>query len=74
MEDVEIKKELHEYIERADDRLLMLIYGMILADKQGAETPDWHKAIVEERLEAYNKNPENLISLEDLKASIEKMK
>jgi hypothetical protein len=47
---------------------------MILADKQGAETPDWHKAIVEERLEAYNKNPENLISLEDLKASIEKMK
>lgn len=69
-----IKKELHEYIEDADDRLVTLIYGLVLADKQGSDIPDWHKKIVEERLEKYEKNPQNTISWENLKASVEKMR
>lgn len=69
-----IKKELHDYIDAADDRFLALIYGMILADKQEYEIPDWHKKIVEERLEDYERNPQNVISWDEVKAQIEKMR
>lgn len=70
----DLKKELHEAIEDADDRLLTLIYGMILADRQRDEIPEWHKKIVEERLVAYEQNPSNAITWEELKAKIEKMR
>lgn len=71
MNSTEIKKELHEAIEEADDRLLKLIYGMILADKQPSKIPDWHENIVSERLEEYDRNPEGVISWEELKSTIE---
>ncbi len=74
MNATEIKKELHEYIEDADDRVLKLIYGMVLADKQSYEIPDWHKTVLNERLEHYEQNPESAISWEELKAKIEKMR
>lgn len=74
MEMVEIKKQLHEYIEVADDRLLNLIYGMIVADKKDYEILDWHIKIIEERLEEYEKNPQDTISLEEFKSRIEKMR
>ena len=74
MSAADIKKELHEYIDEADGRILNLIYGMILADRQSYEIPDWHKEIIQERLEEYEKNPQEVISWEDLKAKIEKMK
>ena len=74
MNAIEIKKELHDYIDDADDRLLRLIYGMILADKQGHEIPDWHKELVNERLEEYERNPDQVISWEELKLQIEKMR
>jgi len=74
METIEIKKEVHEYIEHADDRLLFLIYGLILADKQATGIPDWHQRIVEERLEDYKKKPEQAISWDELRSKIEKMR
>lgn len=74
METVEIKKQLHEYIEVADDRLLNLLYGMIVADKKDCEIPEWHTKIIEERLEEYEKNPQDSISLEEFKSRIEKMR
>jgi len=69
-----IKKDLHDYIDAADDRFLALIYGMILADKQELEIPDWHKKTIEERLEDYERNPQNVISWEEVKSQIEKMR
>lgn len=74
METVEIKKQLHEYIEVADDRLLNLLYGMIVADKKDYEIPEWHTKIIEERLEEYEKNPQDSISMEEFKSRIEKMR
>lgn len=74
METVEIKKQLHEYIEVADDRLLNLLYGMIVTDKKDYEIPEWHAKIIEERLEEYEKNPQDSISLEEFKSRIEKMR
>ena len=70
----DIKKELHEYIDEADVRLLNLIYGMVLADQQSNEAPDWHQKVIEERLVEYEKNPDNVIAWEEVKSKIEKMK
>jgi Putative addiction module component len=33
MEAIQIKEELHQFIELADERVLNLIYGMMKADK-----------------------------------------
>lgn len=74
MSTIDIKKELHEYIEDADDRLLKLIYGMIIADKQGNDIPEWHNTIIEKHLEKHKQNPNDAISWEELKMSIEKMR
>ena len=74
MNTLDIKKELHEYIEDADDRLLKLIYGMVLADRQSYDIPDWHKDVLNERLQHYEQNPESVISWEELKSKIEKMR
>ncbi len=73
MDEINLKKELHEAIENADDRLLNLIYGMIVADKHRDEIPEWHKEIVMERIEEYEKNPSNVITWEELQAKIEKL-
>lgn len=70
----EIKKEIHEYVESADSRILKLIYAMIIADKSGEAVPDWHRTIVEERLVEFEANPGNTISWEDLKKKIESMR
>lgn len=74
MTTTDIKRELHEYIEDADDRLLRILYGVVLAGQESNETPEWHKTILNERLEDYQKNPHNVISWEDLKTKIEKMR
>ena len=74
MTTTDIRKELHEHIEDADDRLLRILYGVVLAGKESHEIPEWHKIILGERLEDYQKNPGNVISWEDLKSKIEKMR
>jgi hypothetical protein len=70
----EIKKEIHEYVESADSRILKLIYAMMIADKYGEAIPDWHRTIVEERLIEFEANPGNTTSWEDLKKKIESMR
>jgi hypothetical protein len=41
MSAVQIREELHQFIEEADDRMLSLIYGLLQADKQSAAlTPE----------------------------------
>jgi hypothetical protein len=74
MNTTDIKRELHEYIEEADDRLLRILYGVVLAGQESYEIPEWHKIVLHERLEDYQKNPRNVISWEDLKTKIEKMR
>lgn len=40
MSTTQLKKELHEYIDNADERLLNLIHGMFRADKQDYTLPE----------------------------------
>lgn len=36
----QIREELHQFINRADERILHLIYGMMMADLQGGLTTE----------------------------------
>lgn len=74
MNTIELKRELHEYIEEADDRLLNLVYGLFLVDKQTRLIPEWHKEILNDRLKELEQNPDNVISWEKVNSAIEKMK
>lgn len=71
----EIKKELHEYIDSANENLLKAIYDMLRSadDKDDFIMSDEHKRILDERLKAYYINPTDVITWEDLKVKIEKM-
>ena len=72
MNTVTLRKELQEYIDKADDRFIKLIYGMMSADREETlEVPESHKKVIRERLAAYQKNPENVLSWEEVQRNIE---
>lgn len=72
MTTVDLREEIHQYIDRADDRILQLIYGMIQADlsEGGYELSDEHKKVLDERLSAHKSNPTSGSSWEKTKAKI----
>ncbi len=46
-----VRKELHQLIDQADDRLIKLIYGMMKADQQeGSQMPDFHEPNADDTL------------------------
>ena len=54
----QIRKELHEFIEHADDRVLSLIYGMMIADNDGTLTTGQREDL--DRRIARHKNGESI--------------
>ncbi len=40
--------------------------------EENIEVPDWHQSIVEERVEDYQRNPDNTIDFDDAMNDIEK--
>ena len=52
METVELRKQIHGYIDKADDRFVNLVHAMMLADLEESEfeLSDEHKRILDERL------------------------
>lgn len=40
--------------------------------EENIEAPDWHQSIVEERVEDYQRNPDNTIDFDDAMNDIEK--
>lgn len=71
----DIKKELHQYIEDADDNLLQTIYDILrVADKNDDfEISDEHKRILDERLKQYYANPTDVLTWEEVKAKYKKL-
>jgi low affinity Fe/Cu permease len=69
MSTAELKKELHDCIEAADESLLNTLYEVIQAseNKDDFEVSDEHKQILDERLQAYYANPNDVITLEEFK-------
>ena len=55
----QLRSELHDLIEKADDRLLNLIYAMLQADMtdDDYQLSNDHKKILDERLKDHQKDP-----------------
>jgi len=75
MNTTDIRKELHEHIDIADENLLKAIHE-ILREADNAddfEISDEHKRILDERLKAYYENPNDVLTWEEVKATIKKL-
>ena len=68
METKELRKEIHGYIDQADDRFITLVHAMMVADldEEDYELSDEHKRILEERLGDFQKNPNSGSSMEEV--------
>ncbi|WKK74503.1 addiction module protein [Marivirga salinae] len=68
----QIRELLHEYINKADERLINLMYAMVQADlkEDGYDLSEAHKKVLDERLTAYQANPSAGSSWEDVKNRI----
>jgi hypothetical protein len=72
MTTVDLREEIHHYIDRADDRILQVIYGMVQADltEEDYELSKAHKQILDERLEAHKSNVTSGSGWKEVKARI----
>ena len=68
METEELRKQIHGYIDQADDRFVNLVYAMVMADLQEPEyeLSDEEKKILDERLAQHEKDPESESSMEEV--------
>jgi putative IMPACT (imprinted ancient) family translation regulator len=68
MDALELRKNLHNQIEHLDEKTLEAVY-LIIQDYFGGnkhfELSKAHKSLIDERLEDYEKNPQNVISWEE---------
>ena len=74
MNAIDIKKELHEYIEDADGNQLKAIYEIlrVAENEEDYQISDEHKRIIDERLKAYYANPNDVLTWEEVKAKYQK--
>lgn len=68
----QIRELLHEYINKADKRLINLMYAMVQADmkEDDYELSDTHKKILDERIAAHKANPSSGSSWDEVKNRI----
>jgi len=68
----QIREELHQFINRADERVLNLIYGMMKADgEKGILTADQQQDL-DSRIASHKKGESNSFSWTEARAKIEK--
>ncbi len=72
MSTADIREEIHQYIDRADDRVIQLIYGMVKADltEEDYELSEAHKEILDQRLAEHKSNPTSGSSWQKIKARV----
>lgn len=68
----QIRELLHEYIDKADERLINLIFAMVQADmnEDDYELSATHKKILDERIAAHEANPLSGSSWKEVKTRI----
>lgn len=68
----QIREELHQFINHADERVLNLIYGMMKADSEVGDftLSEAHKQLLDERLAAHKASPQEGSSWQDVKNRI----
>lgn len=73
MSTAELREDLHQMIDQADDRVLNMIHAMLhadMAEPEEYELSDAHKAILDERIAAHERNPQAGSDWETVKARI----
>ena len=72
MNTIQIREELHDFINKADDRILNLIYAMVQADmkEESDQLSDVHKKLLDERLKAHKSNSSSGSSWQEVKSRI----
>lgn len=74
MTTTDIRKDLHEFIDAADEKLLKTIYDILLVvENREFEISDEHKAILDERLKAYSENTADVLTWDEVKAKYKKI-
>jgi putative addiction module component (TIGR02574 family) len=71
----ELREELHHFINRADERILRLIHGMMKADieeENDYALSDAHKQILDERVAAHDAAPDEGSTWDAVKDRIKK--
>jgi putative addiction module component (TIGR02574 family) len=68
----QIREELHQFINRADERVLNLMYGMMKADSEegGFTLSEAHKQLLDERLAEHAASPKEGYGWEEVKTRI----
>jgi len=68
----QIRELLHEYINQADERLINLMYAMVQANLKEEDygLSEAHKKVLDERLAAYQTDPSEGSSWEEVKNRI----
>jgi putative addiction module component (TIGR02574 family) len=68
----QIRELLHEYINKADERLINLMYAMVQADlaEDDYELSSAHKQILDKRISAHEANPLSGSGWEEVKTRI----
>ncbi len=68
----QIREELHQFINRADERVLKLLYGMMKADSEEGDfaLSEADKQLLDERLAAHTASPKEGSSWEEVKTRI----
>jgi len=68
----EIREFLHDYINRADERLINLMYAMVQADmkEEDFKLNNTHKKILDKRVASHNANPSSGSSWEEVKTRV----
>ena len=68
----QIRELLHEYINKADERLLNLMYAMVQADMKESDyqLSATHQEILDKRLAAHKANPSGGSNWEEAKIRI----
>ena len=68
----QIREELHEFINQADERILNLFYGMMKADRNESALTAEQQADLEKRIEQHKNGESKSYSWAEARAKIEK--
>ena len=68
---VQIREELHQFINQADERVLNLIYGMMKADNEGLLTAEQQEDL-DKRIVRHKKGESKSFSWAEARAQVEK--
>ena len=67
----QLREELHQFINRADERVLNLMYGMMKADSESLLTPAQQEDL-DKRIDRHKKGESKSYSWSEARAIIEK--